>query len=55
MILPAANGQRFLASSGKAISMLEIAGILQAGLGAKAARVPKKGNTQLAYPHHCLV
>lgn len=42
MILPAANGQRFLASSGKAISMLDIAGILQAGLGAKAAKVPKK-------------
>jgi dihydroflavonol-4-reductase len=42
MINPAANGQRFLATSGKAISMLDIANMLRAGLGAKAAKVPKK-------------
>lgn len=42
MIQPAANGQRFLATSGKAISMLDIAGIMRAGLGAQAARVPKR-------------
>jgi len=42
MVLPAAKGQRFLATSGKAISMLDIADILHAGLGAKAARVPRK-------------
>lgn len=42
MILPAANGQRFLATSGKAISVLDIANMLRAGLGAKAAKVPKK-------------
>jgi dihydroflavonol-4-reductase len=42
MIHPSANGQRFLASTGKAISMLEMAGILRAGLGAKAAKVPQK-------------
>ena len=42
MINPAANGQRFLATSGKAISMLDIADILRSGLGAKATKVPKK-------------
>lgn len=42
MINPAANGQRFLATSGKAISMLDIAGILRTGLGIQAANVPSK-------------
>ncbi|SHN09420.1 NAD-dependent epimerase/dehydratase family protein [Chitinophaga sp. CF418] len=42
MIQLAANGQRFLATSGKAISMLDIAGIMRAGLGVQAAKVPKK-------------
>lgn len=42
MINPAANGQRFLATSGKAISMMDIAEMLRIGLGAKAAKVPKK-------------
>jgi len=42
MELPAANGERFLATTAGALSMLDIAYILRAGLGAKAARVPKK-------------
>jgi len=42
MINPAANGQRFLATSGKAISMIDIAKMLRTGLGAKAAKVPQK-------------
>ena len=42
MVLPAANGQRFLATSGRAISMKDIADILHTGLGEKAARVPTK-------------
>ena len=42
MIQPAANGQRFLATSGKAISVLDIANMLRTGLGAKAAKVPTK-------------
>ena len=42
MVLPAANGQRFLATAGKAISMLEIADMLHDGLGTKADRVPRR-------------
>ena len=42
MTIPAANGQRFLATSGKAITMLDIANILRSGLGAKAAKVPTR-------------
>ncbi len=42
MISPAANGQRFLATSGKAISMLDIADMLRAGLGAQATKVPTR-------------
>jgi len=42
MELPAANGQRFLASSGRSLSMLEIADMLRSGLGTKAAKAPKK-------------
>jgi dihydroflavonol-4-reductase len=42
MINPAANGQRFLATSGNAISVLDIARMLRAELGAKAAKVPAK-------------
>jgi dihydroflavonol-4-reductase len=40
MTHPAANGQRFLASAGDCVSMLEIAGLLKRGLGASAAKVP---------------
>jgi dihydroflavonol-4-reductase len=39
---PAANGQRFLATSGKALSMLDIATTLRSNLGAKATKVPVK-------------
>jgi len=42
MELPAANGERFLATTDGALSMLDIANILRDGLGAKAAKVPKK-------------
>jgi len=42
MMHPAAAGQRFLASGGEAMSMLDIAGILHAGLGEKAAKVPRR-------------
>lgn len=42
MLDPAANGERFLAASGQSLSMLDIAGILRSGLGAKAAKAPKK-------------
>jgi nucleoside-diphosphate-sugar epimerase len=37
---PAAKGQRFLATSGDFVSMLEMAKALKAGLGAAAAKVP---------------
>jgi dihydroflavonol-4-reductase len=39
---PKANGQRFLATSGESISLLEIAAILRSEFGDKAAKVPKK-------------
>jgi len=42
MIHPAANGERFLAVAGGALSMLEIAQILREGLGDRAAKVPQK-------------
>lgn len=42
MTHPAANGQRFLATSGDSISLLDIASILRSELGEKAARVPQK-------------
>ena len=39
---PAASGERFLASAGRAISLLDIAAILREQFGEKAARVPTK-------------
>jgi nucleoside-diphosphate-sugar epimerase len=39
---PAARGERFLAVAGDFLSMLEIAGILKAHLGAAARRVPSR-------------
>lgn len=39
---PAANGQRFLAVAGDAISILDIATILHSELGNKAAKVPRR-------------
>jgi dihydroflavonol-4-reductase len=42
MTHPAANGERFLAAAGKAISMLDIARILRKGLGEKADKVPDR-------------
>lgn len=39
---PKANGERFLATSGESISLLEIANILRKEFGEKAAKVPKK-------------
>lgn len=42
MLHPAANGQRFLAVAGKAISMLDIANILRNKLGSEAAKVPQR-------------
>ncbi|WP_431209286.1 SDR family oxidoreductase [Puia sp. P3] len=42
MELPAANGERFLATTDGALSMLDIANILRDGLGARAAKVPKR-------------
>jgi dihydroflavonol-4-reductase len=39
---PKANGQRFLATSGGPISLLDIARILRSELGDKTAKVPKK-------------
>ncbi|SFM83809.1 dihydroflavonol-4-reductase [Chitinophaga sp. YR627] len=42
MISPAANGQRFIASAGRAYSMLDIANVLRTNLGEKAAMAPKK-------------
>lgn len=40
MTHPGANGQRFLASAGDCVSMLEIASILKRNLGESARRVP---------------
>jgi dihydroflavonol-4-reductase len=42
MTQPAANGERFLAVSGKSLSMLDIAKVLKRRLGASAKRVPGK-------------
>lgn len=42
MIDPAANGQRFLAAAGPAVSMLDIAQVLRQQLGDKASRVPTR-------------
>jgi dihydroflavonol-4-reductase len=39
---PAAKGERFLATSGDFVSMLEMALALKAGLGAAAAKVPSR-------------
>jgi dihydroflavonol-4-reductase len=39
---PEANGQRFILSGGKCMSLIEIAQILKANLGARAAKVPTK-------------
>jgi dihydroflavonol-4-reductase len=42
MTHPRANGERFLASSGKALSMLDVAKILKRNLGDNAKKVPTK-------------
>jgi len=42
MTMPQANGQRFIAASGEALSMLDIAKVLRKNLGEKAAKVPVK-------------
>ncbi|MDO6432692.1 aldehyde reductase [Flavitalea sp. BT771] len=42
MTHPEARGQRFLATSGESVSLLDIATILRSALGNKAAKVPKK-------------
>lgn len=42
MTHPSAKGQRFLATSGKSISLLDIANILRSEFGDKAAKVPQK-------------
>ena len=42
MTNPAAKGERFIATSGDALSMLDIAVILRARLGAAAAKVPTR-------------
>ncbi|SEW45583.1 SDR family oxidoreductase [Chitinophaga arvensicola] len=42
MINPVANGERFLAVAGKAMSMLDIANILRENFGDEAAKVPGK-------------
>ncbi|GHV86491.1 hypothetical protein AGMMS50230_20990 [Spirochaetia bacterium] len=42
MIHPKAKGERFLATSGNALSMLDIAKILKNRLGADAKKVPSK-------------
>lgn len=42
LTMPEANGQRFLAVSGEALSMLEVATILRENLGAVAEKVPSK-------------
>lgn len=42
MTHPAANGQRFLATTGDTISLLDIADIIRSKLGTKAAKVPRK-------------
>jgi dihydroflavonol-4-reductase len=42
MIDPSANGERFLAAAGNALSILDIARILREKFPEKAARIPKK-------------
>lgn len=42
MTHPKANGQRFLATSGESVSLLDIANILRNEFGNKAAKVPQK-------------
>ncbi len=42
MTLPQANGQRFIASTGKGLSILDVANILKNNLGEKASKVPGK-------------
>lgn len=42
MTMPEAKGQRFIAASGKGLSLLDIAQVLRKNLGAAAAKVPAK-------------
>ncbi|AQX07678.1 SDR family oxidoreductase [Elizabethkingia ursingii] len=42
MTLPQANGQRFIAASGKGLSLLEIANVLRENLNEKASKVPTR-------------
>lgn len=42
MTHPKARGERFLATTGKALSMLDVAKVLKSHLGAAAAKVPSK-------------
>lgn len=42
MLDPAANGERFLATTGKSLSMLEVATVLKKNLGDEAKRVPTR-------------
>ncbi|WP_091076313.1 Rossmann-fold NAD(P)-binding domain-containing protein [Microlunatus sagamiharensis] len=42
LVTPAAVGQRFIAVGQAPVSMVEIAQILRAGLGAAGARVPRR-------------
>jgi dihydroflavonol-4-reductase len=42
MTLPQANGQRFIAVSGKGLSFLDVANILRENLGERASKVPTK-------------
>lgn len=42
MTHPAANGERFLATTGRSLSMLDVAKVLKQHLGAEAKRVPSK-------------
>ncbi|WP_435522561.1 NAD-dependent epimerase/dehydratase family protein [Chryseobacterium indoltheticum] len=42
MTLPQANGQRFIAASGKGLSLLDVANTLRDSLGEKASKVPTR-------------
>src|SRR5262249_9121578 len=42
MTAPAAKGERFIASAGEIMSMLDIAAVLKARLGSAAAKVPSR-------------
>jgi dihydroflavonol-4-reductase len=42
MVEPAANGERFIATAGESLWMIEVANILRANLGEAAAKVPTK-------------